>query len=101
MENAEDLDIVMPLHNLLEYNDNYSMTSESLWNYYRDEVNYDAKENDNANNKINNNKTIKSKSFEYKTKIIRSKANNNNISDEEVVIPLKFLSNFWRYLDFL
>ena len=36
--NAEDFDIVMPMYNLLEYSQNYSMTSESLWNYYRDEI---------------------------------------------------------------
>ena len=54
------------------------MTSGSLWNYYRDELNHDANENDNANNKINNNKTITSKSFEYKTKMIqRTPADNN------------------------
>ena len=38
IDNAEDLDIVMPTYNLLEYSDNYSMTSGSLWNYYRDEM---------------------------------------------------------------
>ena len=37
--NAEDFDIVMMMYNLLEYSDNYFMTSGSLWNYYRDEVN--------------------------------------------------------------
>ena len=36
IDNAEDLDIVMPTYNLLEYNDNYSMTSGIFWNYYRD-----------------------------------------------------------------
>ena len=36
--NAEDLDIVMPMYNLLEYSKNYSKTSASLWNYYRDEL---------------------------------------------------------------
>ena len=38
IDNAEDLDIVMPIYNLLEYSDNYCMTSGSLWNYYRDEI---------------------------------------------------------------
>ena len=42
MDNAEDLDIVTTMYNLSEYNDNYSITSGSLWNYYRDEVNDDA-----------------------------------------------------------
>ena len=46
------------MYNLLEYSENYSMTSGSLWNYYRDEVNVDENVNDNANNKINNTKTI-------------------------------------------
>ena len=40
------------------------MTSESFWNYYRDERNDDANENMAANNRINDNKTITSKSFE-------------------------------------
>ena len=46
--NAEDLDIVMPMYNLLEYSDNYSITSGSLRRYYRDEVNDDANENNAA-----------------------------------------------------
>ena len=62
IDNAEDLDIAMPIYNLLEYSDNYSLTSESLWNYYRDEINDDA--NKNVNDRINDNKTIRSKSFE-------------------------------------
>ena len=37
IDNAEDLDVVMPLYNLTEYSKNYSKTSGSLWNYYRDE----------------------------------------------------------------
>ena len=46
----------MPMCNLLEYSHNYSMTSGSLWNYYRDEINDGANENNAARNKINNNK---------------------------------------------
>ena len=38
IDNTEDLDIVMRMHNLLEYSQNYSMTSGSLWNYYREEI---------------------------------------------------------------
>ena len=34
--NAEDLDIVMPMYNLLEYSKNCSKTTGSLWNYLRD-----------------------------------------------------------------
>ena len=62
----------------LEYSDNYSMTSGSLWNFYRDEINDSAIENNNDGNRINENKTITSKSFECKTKLIGSTPNNNN-----------------------
>ena len=75
------------------------MTSGSLWNYYRDKMN-DANENKAANNRTDKNKTITSKYFKYKTKLIGSMPHNNNILDTEVVIPLKYLSNFWRSLDF-
>ena len=68
IDNAEDLDIVMPIYNLLEYNGNYSMASGSLWNYYRDEINDCANEKNAARIKVNNSKTIASKSFEYMTK---------------------------------
>ena len=65
VDNAEDLDIVMPMYNLLEYNDSYSMTLTSLWNYYKEEVNDDVNENNPASNhRINKNKTTTSKSFE-------------------------------------
>ena len=50
VDNAEDLDIVMRMYNLLEYSGNYSMTAGSLWNCYRDEVNHSANENNDANN---------------------------------------------------
>ena len=99
VDNAEDLDIVMPMYNLLEYSDNYSMTSGSLWNYYRDEINDDEYENDDNGNKINNNETTTSKSFKYKTKVIGSTPNNASRLNAEVVVLLKYLSNFWRSLD--
>ena len=38
IDNAGDLDIAMSVYNLLEYSQNYSMTSGSLWNYYRNEI---------------------------------------------------------------
>ena len=70
------------------------MTSESFWNYYRDEINDDANENMAANNRINDNKTITSKSFEQKAKSIGRTLSNNNILEAEVVVQLKDLSNF-------
>ena len=89
----------MPKYNLLEYSENYAVTSGSLWNCYRDDVNDDENENNNANNKINKNRVTTSKSFEYKTNVIGSAPNNNNILDAEVIVPLKYLSNFWRSHD--
>ena len=81
----------MSMYNLLEYSDNYSMTSASLRDYYRDEVSDDADENNFANNyRINNNKTTKTKSFEYKTKSIGHTPDNNSRLDAEVVFPLKY-----------
>ena len=87
----------MSTYNPLEYSNNYSMASGSLWNYYRTEINDDP--NENVNNRINNNKIITSRSFEYKTKLIWSTPNDNNTFDAEVVVQLIYLNNFWRSLD--
>ena len=89
IDNGEDLDIVMPIHNLLEYNNNYSMISWSLWNYYGHELNDSAYENNGVNSfRINNNKTT-SKSFEFKTKLKGSTPSNGGRLDAEVFVPLK------------
>ena len=96
-DNAEGLDIVVLMFNLLKYSNNYSMTSGSLWNYYKVEVIDDANENSEAGNyMINNKKATTSKHFEYKLKIIGSTLAGNNTLGTEVVIPLKYLSKFWR-----
>ena len=95
VENAEDVDIVMPMYNLLEYSTNYSMTLTSLCNYYRNEINDDENENDDNDKRFKNNKIIISKYFKYK-KIIGSMPNNTNIL---VVVSLKCFSNFRRSLN--
>ena len=93
IDNAEDLDIVMPMYNLLEYSKNYKKTTGSLWNYYRDESSTGAVGN--VNYSIKN-----SKSFDYKTSIIgKLEGNNAEKDDFEIVVPLKFLSNFFRSLN--
>ena len=46
IDNAEDLDVAMPMHNLLEYSKNYRKATGSLWNYYRDEPNSDTDDNE-------------------------------------------------------
>ena len=74
------------------------MTSESLWNYYRYEINDDGNENDDNGNNINYNNIITSKSFEYKTKFIGTTPNNYNILDTQVVVSVKFLINLLRSL---
>ena len=73
------------------------MTSGNLWNCYRDEIKDDA--NENFNNRINNNKRITSKSFEFKAQLTGSTPDDNNILDAEVFLLLKNLSNISRSLD--
>ena len=54
IDNAVDLDIVMPMYNLLEYSKSYRKRTGSLWDYYRDEPNNPAL-NDNVPPTINDN----------------------------------------------
>ena len=61
------------------------MTSGNLWNYYRNEVNDDANENNDDNYSINSNKTITSSSFEYRIKIIWSTPDDDNTLDAELL----------------
>ena len=84
---------------LLEYSNNYSMTSGSLCNNYRDGVNDGANEIYAENYRIDNSKTVASEYFEYETKIIGWTPANDNTLDTEVILPLRYLSNFWRSLN--
>ena len=79
IDNSHDIDIVMPMYNLTEYSDNYSKTSGSLWQYYK----YDP--NDNLTD---------SESFKSKVKITGKTPNSGNTKDVEIIVPLKYLSNF-------
>ena len=75
------------------------MTSERLWNYYRNKLNASVNENNDATNqRINNSNTMTSRSFEIKTKIIGSTTNNNSRLSAEFIVLLKNLSNFKRFL---
>ena len=97
IEDAEDLDIAMPMYNLLEYSKNCEKTSGSLFNYYRDEPNEDTigQKANAIHISIRN-----SKSFDYKTNITGSlAAGENEKEDVEIAIPLKYLGNFWRIID--
>ena len=64
IEDADDLDIVMPMYNLLEYSKNYRKTIGSLYNYHRDELS-----DDNKPNNFHNTNVVNSNAFEYKNKI--------------------------------
>ena len=68
IEDAEDLDVVMPMYNLLEHSKNYRKTIGSFYNYYRDELNNNQNNNDIAN--FNNRTVVNSEAFKYKNKII-------------------------------
>ena len=81
IDNCKDIDIVMSMYNLIEYSDNYAKTSGSLWQYYRDES------NDNL---------ADSESFKSKIKITGKAPDDGNEKDVEIMVPLKYLSNFWR-----
>ena len=93
IDNAEHLDVVIPMYNLIEYSKNYKKTTGSLWNYYRGEPYSGAVGNINYSIKD-------SKSFDYKTSITgKLEGNNVEKDDTEIAVPLKYLGNFWRTLE--
>ena len=90
----------MPMYNLIECSKNYIATTVGLWNYYKDEPNSNLDDNYNANFITN------SVSFKYKSSIKGKTPNNGNVNDDnntkddiQIVVPLKYLSNFWRTLN--
>ena len=93
VDNAKDFVIVMPMYNLIEYSVNYSKTSGHLWKYckYIPAVNV----NDNI---VDFNGANATDSFNFKTKIT-DHTNDNGIINIEIIVPLKYLSNFWRTLE--
>ena len=90
---AENLDIVMPMYNLIEYSDNYQDSSATLYQYKRDE----PPEND----AIVNLTADDSSSFKYKVSLLGNPVVDNNIAKINVivVVQLKYLSNFFRSLE--
>ena len=81
-DNVQNIDFVM--HNLIEYSDNYSKTSGSLWQYYKDEP---------------KNNIAEYESFKSKGKITGQTPADRNTKDIEITLPLKYLTNFWRTLE--
>ena len=78
IENAEDLDIVMPMYNLIEYSINYRKTTGSLFNYYRDELTDETNDNNGPNKNV-----VNSNSFKYKRSIIGNTYNIHRRIEEE------------------
>ena len=84
---------VMPMYNLIEYSDNYPKTTGSLWQYCKDIPARDA--NDVIIAFPDGNATD---SFKFKVKIT-GRTGNDGTKDVEIMVPLKYLSNFWRTLE--
>ena len=97
---AEYIDVVMPMCNLVEYSDNYSETSGSLWQYCKE-----TPAVNNNGNTVDFNGANATDSFNFEVKITSQTADNNdngNIAGRvnvEIMVPLKYLSNFWRTLE--
>ena len=92
VDTAENLDIVMPMYSLIEYSDNYQDSSTTLYQYKRDEPPEDDAVADlTADN---------SSSFKYKINLLDNPVVANNVAKRsvKVVVPLKYLSNFFRSL---
>ena len=88
VDDAQHINIAIPMYNLIEYSDNYSDTSGSLWQFKRDEIEEDVDLTVDVQDIPNN-----SSSFKYKSSFI---TNRNGV---KIVVPLKYLSNFWRSLE--
>ena len=93
VDTAENLDITMPMYNLIEYSDNYQNSSATLYQYKRDEPS--------KPNAINDLTTDTSSSFKYKVSLLGNPLLDGNIAKRivKVVVPLKYLSNFFRSLE--
>ena len=101
VDNVKNIDIVMPMYNLIEYSGNYTKTTGSLWQYCKDILAV----NDKGNNEFNELNWIKfnganaTDSFNFKPKKTGQTGNNGRIDGVEIIVSLKYLSNFWRTLE--
>ena len=93
VDTAENLDITMPMYNLKEYSDNYQDSSATLYQYKRDKPP--------EANAITDLTTNNSSSCKYKVKLSGNPVLDGNIAKRnvKVVVPLKYLSNFFRSLE--
>ena len=93
IDDAKDIDIVMPMYNLIKYSDNYAKTTGSLWQYCKDI----PARNDNDQIIVFDVNNV-TDSFNFKVKIT-GRTGNDGTKDVEIIVPLKHLSNFWRTLE--
>ena len=93
VDTAENLDITMPMYNLIEYSDNYQDSSATLYQNKRDEPP--------EANAINDLTTNSSSSFKYKVKLLGNPVLDDGVAKRsvKVVVPSKYLSNFFRSLE--
>ena len=91
IDGAKETDVIMPMYSLTKYGNNYSKTSGRLWQYHRDEpalTNADIIDNFPGN----------STSYKFKQKITGS-TGDDGTKAVQIMLPLKYLSNFWRTLE--
>ena len=96
INNADYIYIVMLMYNLIEYSDNYSKTSGSIWQYCKE---IPAVNNNNGIAIFNG--ANDTDSLNFKSKIIGKTSDDGDIENVEIMVPLKYLSNFWRTLEML
>ena len=82
------------MYNLIEYSDNYSDTSGSLWQFKRDEV-----PASNADLTINNSQPFKHKAALLGKTVDAVNHTSNSVKEAKIAVPLKYLNNFWRSLE--
>ena len=94
-DNGKDIDIVMPMYNLIEYSDKYSKPSGSLLQYCKDILVLN-----NNSNIVKLNRDNVTDSFNFEAKRTGQTGYNGRINDVEIMVPLKhFLVNSWDTID--
>ena len=84
VDNAKDLDVVIPVYNLIEYSDNYFATSGSLQQYYSDKPHAAI---------------VNSEPSKSKIKLTGKTPNDSNRKNVTIAVLLKYLSKFWRTIE--
>ena len=99
IDNVKNIDIVMPMYDLLGYSNNYYIVSESLQNYRKGEVNDDAKMQMKIMLFIIGYKTRRQQQVDLTTKITGSTPADYNTLATYIVLLMKYLINFYRSPD--